>query len=235
MNVLLTGGSSGIGLQTALKLKEDGHDVTITYFSNSENATNLTHNYGINCIHLDLNSPESIKELSLKIESESFDTLINNACPPFPLKPLRKVEEQEFMNYLSNGVNVVHSLSKSFVKSRKKNGGRILNILSAYTLGTVQTQMAPYITLKYALLGLTRCMAKEYHSKNIVVNAVSPSMTDTRLLREVFPERFIEMAKESHPSGDILSPELVADSIIKLLRFDSSVVGVNLPITGSAE
>lgn len=234
MKILITGGSNGIGLQTAKELNRLGHDLTITYFSDEKNAEVLKKEDNINSLKLSITDTSSIESVASFIENENFEILINNACPSFPLMPLRKVKSTEFTSYVSQGIEAVHTLSNAFVKSRKKEPGQIINILSAYTTESVQAQMAPYITLKYALLGLTKCMAKEYQAKKIIVNAVSPAMTDTNLLRNTFPEKFIEMAKESHPNGDILQPEAVANSIIQLINCNGAIVGANLPITGSA-
>ena len=234
MKVLITGGSSGIGLEIASLLLEEGHSVSITYNSNKEKAKELEKK-GIQTYSFDQSNEESLKKIVEQINLKKFDTLINNACPNFPLTPLRKLEGVELAHYISTGVNAVHTVSQAFVSSRAKQPGRIINVLSAYTLGNTQNQMAPYITLKYALLGLTKCMAKEYLPKKIIVNAISPSMTNTSFLSKTFPEKFIEMAKEDHPSGDIADPKMVAKTVSQMLQFDEFIVGVNLPVTGSPE
>ena len=77
-------------------------------------------------------------------------------------------------------------------KMSKQNYGKIVFMLSAYLLGIPPKFQSPYITVKYALLGLMRNLASEYAAKGIMVNAVSPDMMETKFLSEL-----PELIKES--------------------------------------
>jgi 3-oxoacyl-[acyl-carrier protein] reductase len=232
MNILITGGSQGIGEASVRLLIQSGHTVSFTYFSNAEKSEKICTETGAKALKLDLTSSESILEVSKYILENEFDVLINNACMAYKLNRLSKIEGEEFKSYLASGVELVHELSKAFVKARKKREGKIINILSAYTVSGVQAQMAPYITLKYALLGLTKCMAKEYQSKNIIVNAISPAMTKTEFLNTTFPEKYLVMASEDHPLKDLATPQEVAEMVSLMVSANRYLHGVNLPVTG---
>ena len=117
----------------------------------------------------------------------------------------------------------------------KKKYGKIVFMLSSYTIGTPPSAMAHYVTSKYALLGLAKTLSSEYSSKKICVNSISPSMIETNFLSEI-PEMMVQLTADKHPLKRNGMPSDVIPAIKFLLSDDSNfITGVNIPITGGGE
>lgn len=120
-------------------------------------------------------------------------------------------------------------------KMSKQNYGKIVFMLSAYLLGIPPKFQSPYITVKYALLGLMRNLASEYAAKGIMVNAVSPDMMETKFLSEL-PELIKEQSAKNNPLGRNIFVDEVVPTIEYLLSPGSDVVtGQNIGVTGGGE
>lgn len=234
MNILITGGSSGIGKAIVQQLNVNGSNkVTFTYCSRKEEAIELENDH-VSKIYFDINSDQSVLELSEHILNSNYDVLINNACISTQPEKFFNLDIHEFNNFMQKGLNAVIRLSQSFGKNRKKidKSGNILNILSSYTLGMPPVQLTKYVTLKYALLGLTRAMASELISYGIRVNAVSPSMVKTNFISNL-DERIIEMTEQRMLMKRLVTPEEIAKVVSFLISDSASYInGANIPITG---
>jgi 3-oxoacyl-[acyl-carrier protein] reductase len=88
------------------------------------------------------------------------------------------------------------------------------------------------VVAKYALLGYMKCLVKEFSSKSIKINAVSPSMINTKFINHV-PDVARELTREGHPLKRLASVDDVF-CVIKFLLSDSSsyLTGSNIPIAG---
>ena len=149
---------------------------------------------------------------------------------------LTRVPEFDWSTFLVDLAVQVRSLSgllTAFLPLMARSGRRckIVVMLSSVTLATPPKFMAQYATVKYALLGLVRAVAAEYADKPICVNAVSPSMIDTRFLAEL-PPKFVEFAAAATPRKRNAIPADIVPAIRFLLSPDSDYLsGVNLPVT----
>jgi 3-oxoacyl-[acyl-carrier protein] reductase len=94
--------------------------------------------------------------------------------------------------------------------------------------------MSGYSVAKHAQLGLMRALASEYSSTPLRVNAVTPSMTETRYLDEI-PQLAREMAAAANPLGRNAQPDEVAAAIEFLLSQNSEfITGIELPVCGGS-
>lgn len=89
--------------------------------------------------------------------------------------------------------------------------GKVVNVTSIHTAGGVGMS-SQYDVGKYALLGLTKSLAKELGREGVRVNAVAPGWVDTRMT-EGFTEAVREQITELNPLGRFARPEDVADAI----------------------
>jgi 3-oxoacyl-[acyl-carrier protein] reductase len=123
-------------------------------------------------------------------------------------------------------------LNRFLPKMAINKNGKIVCMLSSYTIGVPPKAMSQYVTVKYALLGLMKALASEYASKRITINCLSPSMVNTKFLSDI-NERIIEFTAESHPLKRIAEVSDLIPSIMLLLSDDSNYInGINLPISG---
>ncbi len=125
-------------------------------------------------------------------------------------------------------------LARLLPKMAKLPRGKIVFVLSSVTRGLPPKYLSMYTLVKHAQLGLMKALAAEYAGTKITVNAVSPSMIDTRFLQQL-PELAVTMAASSSPHGRHATVAEVIGAIAFLLSPDSDyITGVELPITGGA-
>ena len=94
--------------------------------------------------------------------------------------------------------------------------------------------MSSYIIGKYSLLGLSKCLAVELGKFGISVNSISPSMTNTSLIKK-FPTKFREISASQVPLKQKLAePDDIASTIFFLCsKYSDYISGENLIISGA--
>ena len=110
---------------------------------------------------------------------------------------------------LSGTFNCTRAALRALLKA--KEAGRIINITSI-TAETGSAGQAPYVAAKAGVIGLTKTWAREYASRGITVNAVSPGYIDTDMTASDLPaERREELMRI--PLGRVGKPEDVAAAV----------------------
>lgn len=117
----------------------------------------------------------------------------------------------------------------------KNNYGKIVVMLTAYTIGTPPKNMAGYCTVKYALLGLMKSIASDYGDQGININGVSPGMINTKFIDGI-GRKIKEFTAESNPRHRNLEVEDVVPTI-KMLLSDSTefMNGTNINLSGRTD
>lgn len=178
-NVLVTGGSSGIGKETARQLVEAGATVVIAARKKDklEKAAEETGAIPIQC---DVRDEQQVQTLIEKTDEklDRYNVLINNAGYGSSQK-LVDVSTEEMKNQLQTNtigaMMVARESAKLFIKS---NYGNIINVSSSsgkrgYAGGTT------YVASKFALSGMTECWRAELRPHNIRVMQINPSEVQT--------------------------------------------------------
>jgi 3-oxoacyl-[acyl-carrier protein] reductase len=98
---------------------------------------------------------------------------------------------------------------------KAKDAGRIINITSITGEGGSAGQ-APYVAAKAGIIGLTKTLAKEYASRGITANAVSPGYIDTDMTASELPPARREELMKTIPLGRVGTPEDVAAAVAYL-------------------
>lgn len=177
-------------------------------------------------------------------ETENFADILKaeNFVPTHILHaPAVPIENKRFTDFdwknFENQINVqcrsltiiLNRLIKSMSKAKF---GKIILILSSVSINIPPKYLSAYVTAKYALMGLGKSLAAEYAPKNIQVNMISPSMMDTKFLKNLH-ELTVQQSAEANPMKRSSSPEEVAN-LIEFLFSDSNsfITGANIPITG---
>jgi NAD(P)-dependent dehydrogenase (short-subunit alcohol dehydrogenase family) len=181
---LVTGSSSGIGLETALSLARDGY-ITFASMRNLEKAGELEHaakkeNLPIEIIELDVDKEESIISAIKKVVAKDgrLDVLVNNAgygqfgCT-------EDVSVDEFRKqFETNFFSVVRIIQEVAPIMRKQNSGNIINISSV--AGRIGFPGSPaYISSKFALEGLGECLRYELGQFGIKTTLIEPGVIKT--------------------------------------------------------
>ena len=189
MNIIVSGASQGIGFQTALRFAEKGHHLlaiarTETKLQKLKNKSNQ-----IEILAADLLDSSLKEKVMNKINAwDKVDVLLNNAGQLINC-PFEDTTPSDFLaQYQSNvisAVNLTQAVSEKLTK-----GSHIINISS---MGGFQGSskfpgLSAYSSAKAALCVLSECMAEEYKSRGIRVNALALGAVKTEMLKKAFPE-----------------------------------------------
>ncbi len=181
MKALVTGASSGIGLEIAKYLDTLGYEVILVARSKEKlEAVAKTLKHKPKIIVMDLQQVEDIKSLYVLVKNDDIDILVNNAgfglCGNFTETDLSKE-----LNMIDVNIKAVHILTKLFLKDMKrKNKGYILNVASsaAFQSGPL---MATYYSTKSYVYRLTEAINYELKKEkiNVQVSCLCPGPVDT--------------------------------------------------------
>ena len=234
---IITGGSRGIGFETAKIFSENGASVVITSSNRQqlENAANqLTNTIPISA---DITNEEEVKivvEETIK-KFGKLDILVNNAGIFPKIKQLHEISELEWNKVLDVNLNGPFRFAKFSIPYLQKTSGTIINVSSDAGLKAYEGFNADaYSASKAALVVLTKCWALEYAKNNIRVNCVCPGVVDTEMTKPFLKtEKDREFMDNDHPIGRIGQPDEIAKSILFLTSEDSSwTTGAILAVDG---
>ncbi len=229
---IITGGGTGIGKATAELFAAEGAKLLLV--GRREQPLKETgHSYCTADIAISEQASAAV-ETAVDMYGR-LDILVNNAGILLPEKPLTDLDEATLDETLR--VNVKGTLLMSKYALRKmfvQRSGSIVNVASILGLLGAENEIA-YTASKGAIISATRAMATEYAKYGIRVNSVSPSVTETRMIRELFgrePE-LEEKLLALHPMGNVGTPTDVAYAILYLASNESKfVTGQNLVLDG---
>jgi len=178
---IITGGSKGIGREIALKFKEEGASVVITYNSSREMAINLEKD-GIKIVKCDVTKRNEVKEAVNFVDREfsKLDILVNNAGIMLNM-PFEDFDENKVRRMIdTNVMGVIYSTLES-LELLKKSHGKIINIASNAGIGTAFSNTTFYSMTKASVINLTKRMAFEFSKYGIRVNSIAPGWIETDL------------------------------------------------------
>jgi len=186
---IITGGSRGLGQNTAMKLAEQGTDVILTYRSGEEEAAAVVaaiEKLGRKAVALplDVGKSASFDDFTAKIrdvlnktwQRETFDFLVNNAGTGLHAS-IAETTEAEFDELVNVHFKGVFFLTQKLLPLIA-DGGRIVNISSGLARFSSPGSSA-YAAVKGAVEVLTRYQARELGSRGIAVNTVAPGAIET--------------------------------------------------------
>nr|WP_316639431.1 SDR family oxidoreductase [uncultured Roseateles sp.] len=186
---LITGGSRGLGKNTALHLARQGSDVILTYRSARAEAEAVVaeiEGLGRRAVALQLDVAQSAsfgdfaaqvrQQLATVWQRERFDALVNNAGAGAHAS-LQETTEAQFDDMVNIHLKGVFFLTQKLLPLLA-DGGRIVNISSGLTRFALPGYGA-YAAMKGAIEVLSKYMAKELGARGIAVNVVAPGAIET--------------------------------------------------------
>ncbi|MBT2689705.1 3-oxoacyl-ACP reductase [Bacillus sp. ISL-47] len=241
--VLITGGSRGLGRETAKAFAREGARVVINYFHSEEKAYELQNEIGERAIAIqaDIRDKRQVVELFEKAKNHfgtPITTIVNNALVNFKFDPVTKKDAEtigweDFQIQLEGAVRGALNTVQAGLADMKLNGfGRVISI------GTnlFQNPVVPYhdyTTSKAALLGFTRNMANELGQYGITVNMVSGGLLKTTDASAVTSNEVFEIIENSTPLKKVTDPAEAADAIVFFASpWARAVTGQNLVVDG---
>lgn len=233
MNILLTGGSSGLGLAIIKKLAKDPNNtIYFTYRSHKDVAMNIEKVHANTfAIHCDFSVSDSINALLERIPKLNIDVLINNAYTGVTNgNHFYKISADDFAQCFK--LNVLPTISitqKVFETLRKKKSGRIITILTSALLDAPPIGYSVYTATKAYIAQLTKSWSKEFIRFGISSNTISPNFMQTELTKET-NSFIIEEMEKTHPLKRLLKVDEVADVVNFLLHATNQINGVDIPL-----
>lgn len=237
LTALITGGTSGIGRATALKLTQLGIHVLVVG-RNRERGDKTVADIratggNADFIASDLRDASSVREVAKKaveLGGGHVDILINNAGI-FPFGPTNKTTEKEFDTVYSLNVKAPYFLVAELAPLMAKRGkGAIVNV-STMVADYGVSGMSLYGSSKAAINLLTKSWAAEYGPSGVRVNAVSPGPTRTEGT-DAMGEGLEQLAAQA-PAGRPATADEIAEAIVFLATDSSSFIhGAKLAVDG---
>ncbi len=236
--VVIIGGTSGMGLATALMLLDGGARVLVTGRSQAglESAQKEFGNDDAIVVSSDARSLTDIDVLASRVKAEfdTFDLLFVNAGLGLfaPLEHTTETTYDEMFNLNAKGpFFAVQKLAPLM-----NRGGAVVLTTSIANVKGMPT-LAAYGAAKAALRSLARVFAAELLPRGIRVNAVSPGPIDTPIIGKAFPDK--DMAaqvtgqmRDMNPMKRFGTSEEIAKAVL-FLAFDATyTTGAELPVDG---
>lgn len=237
MNILITGGASGLGEAITCRFGRAGtHRIYFTFNRSAEKAKALVKEFpGAEAIMCDFLDAASLDRLLLRIDTMDLDVMVNNALPAMKIKHFHQSDPDGFLSSFSQNVMPTLRITQKAIKAfRKKKSGKIITILTSSVVNRPPVGFSEYVANKAYLLSMSRSWAAENAKLNITSNCISPSMMRTALISEM-DERQIENVANSNPSGRLVTPDEVADTVLFLAGASQQINGVNLLMNGGVD
>jgi len=238
---VVTGASSGLGVQMAKALARQGADIAILARRKEklEVVAEEIRKLGVKClpVQCDVTDTEAVKKAADLVEAEfgKVDILINNAGSG-DTGPAEELTDEAWQYTMNVDLNGVFKVAREFGKKMIKNNyGRIINISSMYGLvGNMALPSSAYHAAKGGVVNLTRALAAEWAKYGITVNTICPGYFETELTVDTLKtEYFTNYMKASVPVGRY-GREGELDSTAIYLASDASsyVTGAAIPVDG---
>jgi NAD(P)-dependent dehydrogenase (short-subunit alcohol dehydrogenase family) len=235
---LITGGTTGIGLETARRFVEEGARVAITGANpGTLNAARKALGEGVTVVASDAGDAPAQKTLARDIATAfgQLDILFVNAGI-VALQPVGQFTEDAFDRSFATNVKGPFFLIQALLPVFANPASIVLNASVNAHIGMPNTSV--YGATKAALLSLTRTLSGELVSRGVRVNAVSPGPVETPLygklgLSEGDLKTVAASIRSQVPAGRFGKPREIADAVIYLASDESAfMVGGEILIDG---
>jgi len=248
---LVTGSGRGIGHAIALHLARLGADIVVNFFRNRKPAQETAdeiQEMGSKAwlVKADIGKMDDLNRLFDEVEHQAggLDFLICNAASGYNRSAMAQRPKGWDWTMNINARSALFAAQRAVPLMENRGGGAIVNITSP---GSSRV-LPDYVVVgasKAALEAVTRYLAVELASKNIVVNAVSPGVVQTDALRYFDSirknEKILERILDHTPAGRLVTPEDIASVVAFLCSPNANMIrgqvilvdgGYTLPIEG---
>jgi NAD(P)-dependent dehydrogenase (short-subunit alcohol dehydrogenase family) len=232
---IVTGAGRGIGRAYCLAFAKEGAHIVAVDVTDTTPTKTAVEAFGVRS--LAVKADVSREDETLRMAQETIDAfgridvLISNAAIS-PEQPLEEITFADWRKVLSVDLDGVFLCAKAVVPQMKKQkSGRIINIASS-TVFMSFPNLTHYITAKAGVIGMTRALATELGDYGILVNAISPGLTQTERTETVPDEIWaMQVAMQSVKRRE--SPEDLVGMAVFLASDDAAfITGQTLSVCG---
>jgi len=213
-NILIVGGSSGIGLSLVKLLHQQNANIYVVSRSSSEVWPNNVH-----YLKADVTGDLDAVEMFLPQQLHGLVYSVGS----INLEPFTRLTADDFLNDFQLNVLGAARIIQKAMKPIKNADGSSIVLISTVTAKTGMPYHARIAAAKGGVEGMALSLAAELAYQQIRVNVVAPSLTDTQLAQNLVntPEKREASAKR-HPLGKIGQPEDIGRLTAFLLSDESS-------------
>lgn len=238
-NVLITGGTMGIGAAIVEDFKHAGANLIVTGAEDIEIINKLNdeakrnNNNKIKYIRVDFTDKLSFNNFFIKLDDyEKIDICINNAGTN-KNNPIDEIKLDDYYLLMDVNLHAPFLITRYLSKRMKKaNFGRIVNIASIWSVIT-RSNRAAYSMTKFGIVGLTKTSAVELAPYNVLVNAVSPGFTLTELTKKTLNKEEVKEVSDIIPVKRFAQPSEISKLVLFLASdLNTYITGQNIIIDG---
>jgi len=226
--VLIIGGTSGIGLETANYLINKDYKVIVC-------GRRVIESNGLISMKVDVRSDESIRKLfnNVKRDYGDINSLVFSAGITTQKKSIEDFDEKVFQDIIDTNVTGLLRILKYFFPSLKKLRGRVAVVNSFAARSFSQFSGVEYTISKTAMSGLVKQLAIEWAIHGILINSVFPSMTLTPMLEENLDIHGIKKLNDDLPLKKLADPFDIARAIEFLISNENNyLTGSGIDVSG---
>lgn len=233
-NIIVTGGTNGIGEKIAHSFLTEGAKVIVTG-TNLQKINNINNNSNSNLVAIQSNFTDNnfIDEFSLNLkEYKTIDVLVNNAGIN-KIDNFIETKDSDYKKIHNVNLRAPYQISKLVVKKMIANNfGRIINISSIFGKLSKEKRSL-YSISKFGLHGLTVSLAAELSERGILTNTVSPGFINTDLTRKILSKKEMDNLAKTVPMGRFGDPEEIAEIVLFLAsKKNTYITGQNIMVDG---
>ncbi|MFK4084053.1 SDR family oxidoreductase [Kribbella sp. NPDC020789] len=214
---IVTGGSSGIGRDAAIRLGRDGFAVVVGYAGSKERADETVREVEAEggraiAVQADVADADAVIALFDRAEQEfgGVDVVVN-AAGIMPLAPLAELDLEVFDQIIRTNLRGTFVVDQQAVR-RIRTGGAIVNISSSLTR-LARPGYSAYAASKGGVEAITLILARELRGRDVTVNTVAPGPTATPLFLDGKPQELIDRIAAEPPLERLAQPSDIAEII----------------------
>ena len=218
---IITGGASGLGLETAKRITAEGGKVSLWDLNAEALAAAKKETGAVHTLALDVSQPAAVDAgvaASVKALGK-VDILVNSAGITGATQPVIGYPIDSWLKVMDVNVNGLFYCCRAVAPLMVDAGyGRIVNI-SSVAGKEGNPNAGSYSTAKAAVLGFTKSLGKELATKGVIVNAVTPATFESPILDSV-PQSHIDYMRSRIPMGRLGTAQEVAAAVCWLASED---------------
>ena len=236
MNIIITGGSRGIGKCLVENLARDGHNILLNYNKSEKQAKKIQEDLKAEGIIIEIFKADVSKKIEVKAlvefalkKWENIDVLVNNAGIA-KLQMFQDITEDDWNEIINTNLkSAFYTTQEVLPNMLHRKDGIIINISSIWGLVGASCETV-YSISKAGLDAMTKSLAKELGPSNIRINSIAPGVIDTEMNSKL-DEHIKNEIKAETPLGKIGKP-IDIYKCVKWLIEDEFTTGQILSVNG---
>lgn len=237
--LLILGASSEVGIELIKKIHTN-YDIIIAHYNSSVGNLNIIKKEIGEKLHLQKADFTSVNETNRFIDEIKNEYIYVTDIVHLPADNVRSIHfHKSDWDFIERDIDIslrsIYKITQYFIRNMaKEKKGKIILLLSSTVVSPTRF-MLDYTTIKYALLGFMKSLSIEYADKSICINAISPSMIETKFLKNL-PRFIVEQSAEKNPQKRNAAINDIIPMIEFLLSDEANfITGQNIVISGGSE